>query len=728
MPVILPTSIINILSNLFCILINISLFYLYTFKIFYSFQENEISISLQIIGIIVNFQEILLRFFVGYYDKGEIIQDKQLILLNTLNFNFFYDLFYLATLILSQIIMYNQKNSSNLVVYFLNLIYFLKAISVNKILNKVDQLLYITAKADYIYQLLKLIFKLIIICHIVAVAWHLLAQIETNYFEKNNTWLHDLNLVDSQWYSRYIESFYWSTTTIIILAGPKGSNNIEIIFQSVIMFATMGTFAYTMNCIGVILDEQNRKQKEYKRDLEIINIYMRKNNLKKSLQQKVSNFLEYLYQEKGDIQVNKNSIEVLNKLPQNLKDDINVEINSKIIQKFKLISTNFSQKIIQEVIPFIQEECFLPNEIIYKHYQYDNLAIYWISKGKVQIEHQQENAKIVLVKVLEKGDCFSEYQFFTGKQHEYQTRSADFTTIYKIQRDKFIQTIQKYADDYEYFNMIKDQLIFRNGSIYTNIQCLICKSRYHRENECEQIHINKNKQLTILKHLRNQIQISRKPFFRKCFYFIKTIQLIKSCELCVNQIKNNQELFNLIKYIDINNNSMDLDQSLSDNYIQDKVIKNRDNSNSSLSSTSIENNVNDICKQTLKNFKNSIIINSEQINSNDNFKHSQGNKNQLEIKKELQNINLLTCIIFINIQIKRQTDQQLKKQAQIQIRIQKKQIFKNQSIQKKKKKFLQKKNLKQENPQKKYNYLFKIKQTKKNTQVIITQQKKKLVI
>jgi hypothetical protein len=46
----------------------------------------------------------------------------------------------------------------------------------------------------------------------------------------DNTWLHELDLVESEWYSRYIESFYWSTTTIIILAGPKGSNNVEIIF------------------------------------------------------------------------------------------------------------------------------------------------------------------------------------------------------------------------------------------------------------------------------------------------------------------------------------------------------------------------------------------------------------------------------------------------------------------------------------------------------------------
>ena len=148
------------------------------------------------------------------------------------------------------------------------------------------------------------------------------------------------------------------------------------------MFATMGTFAYTMNCIGVILDEQNKKQKEYKRDLEIINKYMRKNNLKNELQQKVSNFLEYLYQEKGDIQVNKNSIEVLNKLPQNLKDDINMEINTKIIRNFKLICSNFSSKTIEEIIPFIYEECFLPNEIIFKSNSYDSLSIYWISKGK----------------------------------------------------------------------------------------------------------------------------------------------------------------------------------------------------------------------------------------------------------------------------------------------------------------------------------------------------------
>ncbi len=49
------------------------------------------------------------------------------------------------------------------------------------------------------------------------------------------------------------------------------------------MFATMGTFAYTMNCIGSILDEMNKKQIEYKKDLEVINKFMRKNNLKNEL-------------------------------------------------------------------------------------------------------------------------------------------------------------------------------------------------------------------------------------------------------------------------------------------------------------------------------------------------------------------------------------------------------------------------------------------------------------
>ena len=59
-----------------------------------------------------------------------------------------------------------------------------------------------------------------------------------------------------------------------------------------------------------------------------------------------------------------------------------MEINTKIVKNFKIICSNFSQKTIQEILPFIHEECFLPNEIIFKCNSFESLSIYWISKGK----------------------------------------------------------------------------------------------------------------------------------------------------------------------------------------------------------------------------------------------------------------------------------------------------------------------------------------------------------
>jgi hypothetical protein len=42
-----------------------------------------------------------------------------------------------------------------------------------------------------------------------------------------------------------------------MLAGPKGANEIEIMFSTITMFTTMCNFAYIMNSIGIIVDDMN---------------------------------------------------------------------------------------------------------------------------------------------------------------------------------------------------------------------------------------------------------------------------------------------------------------------------------------------------------------------------------------------------------------------------------------------------------------------------------------
>lgn len=43
---------------------------------------------------------------------------------------------------------------------------------------------------------------------------------------KEDTWLHHLNLNESEWHAKYIESFSWSCYTLMLI-GAKGYNSTE---------------------------------------------------------------------------------------------------------------------------------------------------------------------------------------------------------------------------------------------------------------------------------------------------------------------------------------------------------------------------------------------------------------------------------------------------------------------------------------------------------------------
>lgn len=60
---------------------------------------------------------------------------------------------------------------------------------------------------------------------------------------RNDTWLHKTDLIDAEWYSKYIESCTWACYTIMLI-GLRGFNQAEDAFTIIILFATVGIFAY----------------------------------------------------------------------------------------------------------------------------------------------------------------------------------------------------------------------------------------------------------------------------------------------------------------------------------------------------------------------------------------------------------------------------------------------------------------------------------------------------
>lgn len=64
----------------------------------------------------------------------------------------------------------------------------------------------------------------------------------------------------------------------------------------------------------------------------------------------------------------------------------------------------------------------------------DDNAIFFISKGEVNIFHQQSTH----LRTLKKGDSFGELSFFTEHHRSASAISNGFTKLFKLKREDFL--------------------------------------------------------------------------------------------------------------------------------------------------------------------------------------------------------------------------------------------------------------------------------------------------
>ena len=76
---------------------------------------------------------------------------------------------------------------------------------------------------------------------------------------------------------------------------PQNDN--ERLYCVVFIYVACGIFAYTINCVGVIVQDINRSNKLYKRNLHLINGYMQQKKIRFDLRIKIRKYFEYIWNE-----------------------------------------------------------------------------------------------------------------------------------------------------------------------------------------------------------------------------------------------------------------------------------------------------------------------------------------------------------------------------------------------------------------------------------------------
>ncbi|EAR96737.2 cation channel family protein (macronuclear) [Tetrahymena thermophila SB210] len=371
-----------------------------------------------------------------------------------------------------------------------------------------------------------------------SIGWYFVGIQEQNYDQNN--WLDKLSISSYPYYQKYIYSMYWSITTMTTVGygDISATNWIEALYITITMILFSCVFAYSINNIGFILQEIEKSSKQLNDDIATIQRYLIRKDVNIQLKSRVRHYLSFLAQEQKDRDKQQED-KILSVLSNKLRDEITQEINSKILNNYLVFSSNFSKSTLNKLIFIMKEILVNPNEVIINEDESDDSSIYFIQSGVIEIYLQQIQKKntINVINTLTNGQVFGEISFFSGLQRQASARSVNLSTLYKINREEFIQILKQNTEDFERFKMMQDQIIFQKDTSITRSECYNCKNSYHIANQCPRTHRYFDKQFIILKQNFSTFQ---ERFFKK------RINLKFKCNAKI-QKKKNFDIIQLLK-------------------------------------------------------------------------------------------------------------------------------------------------------------------------------------
>ena len=238
-----------------------------------------------------------------------------------------------------------------------------KLLRVLKIVKERSKLLkYVREVVKLGYGFERLVFMTLIfllITHVVGCLWVFFASFREGY---EGTWMDNDGHIGIDTNKLYLQSFYWTVTTITTVGygDVSISTNLEKIFCIILMTMGVVGFGLLSGALTNILQNYDVQNAQFQEKVAILNRLYREYYLPLSLYLRLKQSIRYNYSKNQD-DVNG----FLEELPRNLAIELSLFVHEQTYKKIYFLKRNASESFLAWVCPLLKPSIFMDQEYIY---------------------------------------------------------------------------------------------------------------------------------------------------------------------------------------------------------------------------------------------------------------------------------------------------------------------------------------------------------------------------
>ncbi|CAD8109610.1 unnamed protein product [Paramecium primaurelia] len=439
------------------------------------------------LGLVIFIIDIALTFNIAYYKQGYLVSGRKQIALNYLRTYLILDLIPLCCLIEYRTFLHYNRYFG-----FEIFLFILKIYEVFKTSKMIQEYLQLEPSKLAKYRFLVVMLTITWLCHLFACVFFFIGRRELNKENDSVSWLSESDLItmhggyitlQKHIFELHLYSFYWAVTTMISVGygdvTPK--NAWEVVVTVVTQFISCIVFAYSVNAIWEMINQQNENKQKFQKYVNAIERFMREHNVDRKLKARIEAYLYHLWETEKARDHELEQAMIL-KLAPALKEELIYQTLGKMFNHNQFFS-QFQQDLLIELAQDIQQQYYSQEEVIFQEREeIDDFPVFFLTKGSVEIYLDSE--KRIKLHIMKQG-IFGIVAFITGYKRTASARCLTYSVIYKLSRIQFLKRLEKYSIDKQKFFEIRHQVLFNNNYVKYQLKCYICESKKHLAINCK---------------------------------------------------------------------------------------------------------------------------------------------------------------------------------------------------------------------------------------------------